>query len=495
MPSHDASQPDLIIRDALLIDGSGAPGVRGDLAVKDDRIAAIGDLARVKAGREIAAKGLALAPGFVDTHTHDDRALLSDPLMECKVSQGVTTVIAGNCGISLAPLTLDRYPPPPLDIIAREPSQLFATFDDYLNALDRDPPALNAACQVGHTTLRVGAMDRLDRAATTAEIGAMQRALETSLASGAIGMSTGLYYPPAKAAPTEEVIALAKPMRAHGAIHTTHMRDEASQLVQSVSETIRIGKEGDIPIVISHHKASGIANHGLVRDTLELIDEARRSQALGLDVYPYVAASTMLDPGRIPLASKIIVTWSKARPEFAGQTLDAIAAKLKCGLEDAARQLLPAGAIYFMMSEDDVRRVLSYPHTMIGSDGLPHDQHPHPRLWGTFPRVLGHYVREVKLFPLEEAVRRMTALPAAQFGLTDRGVLREGAYADLVLFDADTIADTATFEQPKTPAAGIACVIVNGRTVWREGSATGERPGRALRRHTLGPMGAVMPAH
>jgi N-acyl-D-amino-acid deacylase len=194
----------------------------------------------------------------------------------------------------------------------------------------------------------------------------------------------------------------------------------------------------------------------------------------------------MLDPRRISLASKIIVTWSKSHPEFAGQTLDAIAKTLNCDLAEAANRLLPAGAIYFMMSEDDVRRVLAYRHTMIGSDGLPHDQHPHPRLWGTFPRVLGHYVREVRLFPLEEAVRRMTALPAAQFGLTDRGVLREGAYADLVLFDPETIADTATFEQPKTPAAGIACVTVDG-------AATGERPGRALRRNTLGPMGTVMP--
>jgi len=489
MPPDATTQPDLVIRGALLIDGSGNPGVRGDLAVTDDRIVAMGDLSRMKSSREIKANGLALAPGFVDTHTHDDRALLSDPLMECKISQGVTTVITGNCGISLAPLSIDRYPPPPLDIIAREPTQFFATFDDYLSALDRDPPALNAACQVGHTTLRAGAMDRFDRAATQSEIDAMRGALETSLENGAIGMSTGLYYPPAKDAPTEEVIALAKPMRANGGIHTTHMRDEASHLVQSVNETIEIGKASGIPVVISHHKASGTPNHGLVRDTLKLIDEARKTQRLGLDVYPYVAASTMLDPRRIPLASKIIVTWSKSHPEFAGQTLDAIAASLKCDLTEAANRLLPAGAIYFMMSEDDVRRVLSYPHTMIGSDGLPHDQHPHPRLWGTFPRVLGHYVRDVKLFPLEEAVRRMTALPAAQFGLNDRGRLHPGACADLVLFDPATIADTATFDKPKTPAAGIALVMVNGCAVWNDGRATGERPGRALRRNTLGPMG------
>jgi N-acyl-D-amino-acid deacylase len=492
MPPDTSVPCDLIIRGALLIDGSGKPGVRGDLAVKDDRIVAMGDLAQTRSAREIDARGKALAPGFIDTHTHDDRALLSDPLMECKISQGVTTVITGNCGISLAPLSIDHYPPPPLDIIGRQADQFFASFDGYLSALDRDPPALNAACQVGHTTLRAGAMDRFDRAATTGEIDAMQRMLEASLEQGAIGMSTGLYYPPAKDAPTDEVIALAEPLRVYGGIHTTHMRDEASHLVQSVNETIKIGRAAGIPVVISHHKASGTPNHGLVKDTLKLIDEARKNQKLSLDVYPYVAASTMLDPRRIPLASKIIVTWSKSQPEFAGQTLDAIAKTLGCGMEEAANQLLPAGAIYFMMSEDDVRRVLSYSHTMIGSDGLPHDEHPHPRLWGTFPRVLGHYVRDVKLFALEEAVRRMTALPAAQFGLKDRGTLRPGAFADLVLFDPATIADTATFEKPKAPAAGISLVMVNGRAVWSDGAATGNRPGRALRRSALGPMGEGM---
>jgi N-acyl-D-amino-acid deacylase len=486
---HDPTQPDLIIRNALLIDGSGAPGVRGDLAVTGDRIAALGDLTHVKGAREIQANGRALAPGFIDTHTHDDRALLSDPLLECKISQGVTTVITGNCGISLAPLSITGYPPPPLDIIGREPKQFFSSFEGYLSALDRDPPALNAACQVGHTTLRAGAMETLDRAATASEIGSMRRTLESALEQGAIGLSTGLYYPPARHAPTDEVIALTKPLRAYGGIHTTHMRDEASQLIASVNETVAIGKAADVPIVISHHKASGTPNHGLVEQSLKLIDQARRSQKLGLDVYPYVAASTMLDPQRLSLASKIIVTWSKARPEFAGQTLDRIAEKLGCGMAEAATQLLPAGAIYFMMSEADVRRVLAYPHAMIGSDGLPHDEHPHPRLWGTFPRVLGHYVRDVQLFALEEAVRRMTALPAAQFGLTDRGSLRAGAFADLVLFDPRTIADTATFERPKTPAAGIALVMVNGRPVWSDGAATGNRPGRALRRQELGPMG------
>jgi N-acyl-D-amino-acid deacylase len=494
MAAAHQPHPDLIIRGALLIDGSGKPGVAGDLAVDDDRISAIGDLSAIRGSREIQARGLALAPGFIDTHTHDDRALLSDPLMTCKISQGVTTVITGNCGVSLAPLSTERYPPPPLDIIAREPTQFFASFGQYLSALNRDPAAVNAACQVGHSTLRVGALDRLDRPPTAAEIDTMRGALENALEDGAIGMSTGLFYPPARHAPTDEIIALAKAMQPRGGIHTTHMRDEASHVVDAVKETIQIGKASGIPIVISHHKATGIPNHGLVKDTLDLIEEARKSQALGLDAYPYVAASTMLDSTRIPLSSKIIVTWSKSRPEFAGQTLEAIAAKLRCDQEQAAKQLLPAGAIYFMMAEEDVRRVLSYPHTMIGSDGLPHDEHPHPRLWGTFPRVLGHYARDVGLFSLEEAVRRMTSLPAGQFGLGGRGTLRPGAYADLVLFDPAKIADRATFEQPKTPATGIICVIVNGRTVWRDGHATGERPGRTLQRNAAASIEGACPA-
>ncbi len=361
-----------------------------------------------------------------------------DPLMECKISQGVTTVVTGNCGISLAPLSIDRYPPPPLDIIGREPKQFFPTFDAYLSALDRDPPALNAVCQVGHSTLRVGAMDRLDRAATTAEIDTMRRTLEQSLEQGAIGLSTGLYYPPAKDAPTDEIVTLTKAVRAFGGIHTTHMRDEASHLIESVNETISIGQAADVPVVISHHKATGIPNHGRVTETLELIKEARKRQKLGLDAYPYVASSTMLDPRRIPLASKVIVTWSKSppgirRPDAGRDREDSSAPRL----DDAAAQLLPAGAIYFMMSEDDVRRVLSFPHTMIGSDGLPHDEHPHPRLWGTFPRVLGHYARDVKLFhaggggaphdgALRRAVRTDGSRRAARRRLRRSGAVRSG---------------------------------------------------------------------
>ncbi|MGH6932996.1 MAG: N-acyl-D-amino-acid deacylase family protein, partial [Dongiaceae bacterium] len=426
-----------------------------------------------------------VAPGFIDVHTHDDRLLLGAPDMAAKASQGVTTVIVGNCGVSLAPLTPVAPPPPPLDLIGDQVTYRYPTFAAYLDALDETPPALNAACLVGHSTLRVGAMDRLDRAATGDEIAAMRARLAQSLDAGAIGFSTGLAYAPAHAAPTSEIIALADVLKSRGAIHTTHMRDEGELVMESLDESFEIGRRADVPVVISHHKASGRKNFGRSRDSLASIKNAMNSQSVGLDAYPYVASSTVLDPGWIAEAERVLVTWSKSNPDQAGRDLADIAADWGVSIQQAAVRLQPAGAVYFSMDEADVRRILSFPHTMIGSDGLPHDSHPHPRLWGSFPRVLGHYSRDVGLFPLEEAVRRMTGLPAAQFALTNRGRIAVGAYADLVIFDSATIIDRATFAAPMTPAAGIDLVLVNGQPVWRNGQPTGRRPGRALRRQVL----------
>ncbi|MYE20308.1 MAG: D-aminoacylase [Rhodospirillales bacterium] len=484
-----APKPDLVIRNASIIDGSGAPARSGDIAIAGDRVSAIGALAHLSGAAELDVGGRAGAPGFIDVHTHDDRAVLSDPDMTCKVSQGVTTVVTGNCGISLAPLKPATAPPPPSDLIGDRPEHYFADFGAYLSALDRDPPAVNVVAQVGHSTLRIGAMDGLDRAATPSEIARMRGRLEDSLAAGAVGMSTGLFYPPANAAPTEEVVELAAALAPAGAIHSTHMRDETAHVLESLDETFEIGRKAHVPVVISHHKCAGTPNHGRTLESLPKIDAARETQPIALDVYPYVAGSTVLNPHRMMSASRVIVTWSKSVPEAAGRDLSEIAAAWGCTETTAAERLQPAGAIYFIMDEEDVRRVLSYPHAMIGSDGLPHDQHPHPRLWGTFPRVLGHYARDVGLFPLEEAVRRMTGLSAAQFGLTDRGVLRAGAYADLVVFDPRTVADCSTWEEPARPASGIELVMVNGRAVWQAGAGTGARPGRALRLQELGPKG------
>jgi len=472
---------DLVIRNGTVIDGTGAARVRADVAVSDDRIVAVGDLAETKGNREVAATGHVVAPGFVDVHTHDDRALLSKPDMDMKVSQGVTSVVVGNCGVSLAPLKLDRRPPPPLDLLGDAEWWRFATFGEFLDTVSAAPAAVNAAFLVGHSTLRVGVMDRLDRPADAGEIKAMRATLEASLDAGACGLSTGLWYAPANRAPTEEVIEIARGLKAHGGRYVTHMRDEAGGVIDSLEETFLIGREAGVPVVVSHHKVTGKDNWGRSKETLALFEKYRKTQKIGLDIYPYHASSTVLKPDSIEISKRVLVTWSVPHPEYAGRDLDDIAAEFGCDKFEAAERLQPAGAIYFSMDEDDVQRILSYPHAMVGSDGLPHDEKPHPRLWGTFPRVLGHYARDVGLFSLEEGVRRMTSLSAAEFGLTDRGVVAEGKFADLCVFNPETVKDLSTFEAGATPAAGIAHVFVNGREVWNETGTTGNRSGRVLR--------------
>lgn len=476
---------DLVIRNGRVIDGSGAAAVDADVAIAKDRIVAIDRIPAGSGELELDVSGRIVAPGFIDAHTHDDRALLVMPDMAAKASQGVTTVITGNCGISLAPLVLDRPPPPPLDLIGDAEGYAFASFGAYLDALDERPAALNAACLVGHSTLRVGAMAELDRPATDEELAAMRARLRSALDDGAIGLSSGTFYPPASAAPTEEVTALATLAGDAGGVYATHMRDETDHVTESLAESFAIAKSGNVPLIISHHKVAGRANHGRSRETLPLILDAMKRHSVGLDVYPYVAASSILNAARVALAERVVVAWSVGAPEAAGRDLAEIAGDWGIPVAQAVERLNPAGAVYFLMDEEDVRRILQFSHTMIGSDGLPHDRHPHPRLWGTFPRVLGHYVRDVGLFSLEEAVRRMTSLPAERFGLTSRGRLSPGAYADMVVFDAEAIADRATFDDPTAAAEGIEFVLVNGRMVWRDGASTGARPGRALRRQAL----------
>jgi len=476
---------DYILRGGTVIDGTGALRRRADVAISGDRITAVGEVAKASGAREIDVSGKIIAPGFIDVHTHDDRALFASPEMAAKASQGVTTVITGNCGISLAPLILDRAPPPPLDLIGEASDYAYPRFADYLAALDKSPPAINAACLVGHSTLRAGTMPELDRAARADEIAGMAERLQEALDAGAIGMSSGLYYAPAFHAPPAEIEALAAHLRPARALYTTHMRDEAEHVEESLDESFHVGRAAQVPVVISHHKTTGVANFGRTAQTLPKIAAAMRGQEIGLDCYPYIASSTVLRTERIEDATRVLITWSKAAPDQAGRELTDIARDWGVGILEAAERLQPAGAIYWMMDEADVRRVLAFGHTMIGSDGLPHDIHPHPRLWGTFPRVLGHYCREIGLFGLETAVHKMTGLSAARFGLTGRGVVRAGAYADLTVFDPDTIIDRATFADPTLPAAGIEHVFVNGRPAWSAAKPTGERPGRALRRQQL----------
>jgi N-acyl-D-amino-acid deacylase len=476
---------DLVLRGGTVMDGTGRAGFSADVGISGDRIAAVGDVPTGAGTAEIDVAGRVVAPGFIDVHTHDDRALLATPDMAMKARQGVTSVDVGNFVVRLAPLTLPGAPPPPLDLLGDRGDYRYGRFADYLAALDAAPPAINAACLVGHSTLRVGCMEALDRPASADEIEAMRGRLQEALDAGAVGMSSGLFYAPANPAPASELTALAELLRPAGAVYTTHMRDESDHVLDSLDETFATARDAGVPVVISHHKVVGTRNFGRTEETLPRIAAAMAEQPVGLDAYPYIASSTVLRAQMIPLAQKILITWSKSRPEAAGRTLAAIAAEWGIGQEEAAARLQPAGAIYWTMEEADVRRVLGFPHTMIGSDGLPHDRHPHPRLWGSFPRVLGHYSREVGLFPLEEAVRRMTSLPAAKFGLAGRGRLAPGYAADVAVFDPATVADRATFEEPTRPAAGIELVLVNGEPVWRDGGPTGARPGRALRRQAL----------
>jgi N-acyl-D-amino-acid deacylase len=478
------TQFDLVIRNATIVDGTGAARFAADIGIRGDRVVRLGQLDEgERAAREIDAQGLVAAPGFIDAHTHDDRMLLSDPTMAPKVSQGVTTVVTGNCGISLACSPAHSASIPPLDLLDSNGQWFrFPDFRGYCAALENAPPAANAACLIGHTTLRAATMDCLDRPATPAEIGRMRALAERALEQGALGLSTGTAYAPAAQASTEELLAVCQPLAGSGGLYVTHMRNEDDAIVAAMEETFRIGDELGIPVVISHHKCVGKANHGRSSETLALIERTRTRQPVGLDCYPYIASSTVMQSHRAGQSTRIIVTWSKPHPELSGKDLAEAARALGVSEAEAIERLQPAGAIYFMMDEADVQRILAYPHTMIGSDGLPHDARPHPRLWGTFPRVLGHYAREVGLFSLETAVHKMTGLTAERFGLQDRGVLREGAYADIALFDPEQVIDAATFDDPVRPALGIHTVIVNGSPVWASGTPTGARPGRVLLR-------------
>jgi N-acyl-D-amino-acid deacylase len=472
---------DLVIRHATLIAGDGSKPFEADIAVTGDRIAAIGRLNAEKGIEEIDASGKVVAPGFIDVHTHDDSALLAPRGMDPKISQGVTTVIAGNCGVSLAPLLLDKTPPPPFTLVGGRENFRFDHFADYVAELKRRGIATNAALLVGHTTLRQRCMPVTDRPANEAETAAMQEAVAEAMAEGAFGLSTGLDYPPAVNSSTEEVKALAATAAGLGGPYVTHTRNYFETMDEAIEEAIDIADHAGGKLFISHHQCTGRANFGKSRPSLERIDRARETMDIGMDVYPYAASSTVLRLERCDTGLKILVTWSDPHPEMARREIADIAREWNCTEREAGERLLPAGAVYFQLDEDDVRNIITHPRTMIGSDGLPHDIHPHPRLWGTFPRVLGHYARDVGLFSLEEAVFRMTGLPAREFGIQERGILAEGNFADLVIFDPETVIDTATFEEPRRPAAGIDHVIVNGVSVWRGGRATRALPGSVLK--------------
>jgi N-acyl-D-amino-acid deacylase len=470
----------LVLKGGVVVDGTGAPRFVADVCLEGDRIAAVGANLPTQDADVQDVAGKIVAPGFIDVHTHDDQILLAAPQMLPKISQGVTTVVIGNCGISLAPL-VHTDAPPPLNLLGGD-KYVYPTMASYVAALGRARPAVNVAALVGHSTLRVATMDDPYRSATPAEQSRMVELLREGMDAGATGLSSGVFYATGAAADIEELALLARVAGDAGGVYTTHIRDESDKVIDSLDEAFATGRRGSVPVVVSHHKCAGPRNWGRTVETLAHIDAARTQQPIALDMYPYIAGSTVLRKQMVDGVIDIMVTWSTPHPETAGRMLAAIAAEWRCTQQEACERLQPGGACYFQMREDDVQRVLEYPATMIGSDGLPHDAHPHPRLWGTFPRVLGHYSRELGLFSLETAVHKMSGLSARNFKLEDRGEIREGAYADLVVFDAATVKDVATFEQPKALSIGIECVLVNGAIAYRSGHVASERSGRFLRR-------------
>ena len=477
---------DLVIEGGELIDGTGAPRQHADIGIKGDKIVAIGQLANQPARKRVCVKGRIVAPGFIDVHTHDDCLLLRpQPGAHPKLSQGVTTVVTGNCGISLAPL-ITNAPPAPLDLLGNSDWR-FDSFADYLDALEQAEPIVNAACLVGHSTLRVKHMQQLNHTAKPSECARMAADLEAALAAGAIGMSTGVYYPPAQAATADELIAVGQPLTAAGGMVTMHIRDEGDAITQALREALHIGQQLGITTVLSHHKLVGTANHGRSVETLGMIEAAAQSQSVCMDCYPYNASSTMLLPARVHQSSDVLVTWSKTEPAAAGRSLFDLARERKQKPEDVARSLQPAGAIYFAMDEADVSRIMAHPLSMIGSDGLAHDVQPHPRLWGTFPRVLGHYVRERQLLSLELAIHKMTGLSARRFGLKRRGVLAVGNFADVVIFDEHQVIDRASYQQPTQVSTGIDKVYVNGVLACEQGQTVTSHAGHVLRNKQVKP--------
>jgi N-acyl-D-amino-acid deacylase len=484
---------DLVFRDVRIVDGTGTPARGGDVAVAGGRITAVGDLAGAAAAvgpatREIDGEGRVLAPGFVDPHTHDDAALVAHPDLAFKVAQGCTSLVIGNCGFSAFPAAPDALG------VATDGGS--GTLGAFRTAVAAQPPAANAVALVGHNTIRSAVLGPHEqRPPTAAEQVAMRAIVEQAMEDGACGFSTGLVYTPGRWADTDEVVDLAGPAGDRGGIYATHMRNEADELLDAVDEALAVGRASGCPVHISHHKAMNPPNWGRVADSLAKVDAANAGgMDITLDVYPYTATSgpmaQYVDLDRIDLdwVSRTRLASCPAFPHYESRALPDIAADEGLALDELVRRVLTGPearqvvSITFVIDEADVEANLRHPRMMIGSDGIPDLRgNPHPRLFGTFPRVLARYVRERSVLSLEEAVRRMTSLSCERFGLDERGRIAEGWWADLVLFDPDRVADTATYDEPKQEPVGVACVVVTGAVVVDEGRHTGARPGHLLR--------------
>ena len=501
-----ASGFDVVIHHARIVDGAGDPWFYGDIGIRGDTIAAIGQFDNAQAATNIDAKGLVVAPGFIDIHTHARRGIFLDPTAQNYIRQGVTTILEGNDGSSPLPL---------------------APFFEKLSAA---PLAVNFGSFVGQGSIRQQVTGLENRKATADEIGKMKELARQAMREGAFGLSSGLFYVPGNFTPTEEVIEIAKVVGGMGGMYISHMRDEAAGVTDSVRETIRIGEEGGLPTQVTHHKIIGKGNWGKSVDTLKLIEEARaRGVDATIDQYPYTASSTgtaalfpqwSLAGGPKALLERLAAPEQRTRiktviidriltdrgggdpknvvmagcsfdPALAGKSLAQITADRgrPVTVENAAETAIEiqqkggCAAVYHAIGEDDVVRILRSPYTMIGSDGeVPEfgKGAPHPRSYGTFARVLARYVRDQKAITLEDAVHKMSGYTAQRLKLYDRGLLRPGLKADVVIFDPAKVRDTADFPNPHQYAEGFSYVIVNGKPVIASGKLTGERPGRVL---------------
>jgi N-acyl-D-amino-acid deacylase len=483
---------DLAVRNARILDGTGAEPFAGDLEVAGGRIVRVGRAGTQRAAVELDAGGAVLAPGFVDVHTHDDGAVLRHPDLAFKISQGCTSLVVGNCGFSAAPAVPGERDPTSLIGV----TAAWTDLDGYAAAVGAAAPACNTMALVGHNTVRRLVLGLERREPSAAELERMRAEVRSAMQQGACGLSTGLIYEPGRYSATDEIIALATEAAAAGGLYTTHLRNEGDRLLEAVDEALTIGRAAGLPVQISHHKSAGRANWGKVGASLERID---RANAEGLDVmadvYPYTAGSGPMaqyfnaerpDPS---LAEVIRFAACPARRDLEGRMCTDVAQEWGVSPAEVIRRVLhePRGTeticIQFIIDEADVITNLRHPLMMVGSDGIPDLRgRPHPRLFGTFPRVLGHYVRDLGVLGLAEAVRRMTSLSCDRFGLVDRGRLVEGAWADLVLFDPATVIDRATYDDPHQEAAGVGMVAVNGVVTYRDGRHLPARAGRFLRR-------------
>ncbi|MFZ3122737.1 MAG: D-aminoacylase [Thermodesulfovibrionales bacterium] len=539
---------DLLIKGGTVYDGTGGEPFEADIGVAGDKIAFINkvsgvrcQVSKTRGEKVIDAKDIAVAPGFIDTHAHSEFTLLADHRAEGKLLQGITTEINGNCGLSAAPLYGKALEHREKDLAELGIKERWSTFEEYFNILEGRGIALNFVTLAGHGNIRASVIGYKDKKPTASELKKMQALSQKVIDAGAIGLSTGLIYPPGIYSDTQEVIELCKvlpPLRPPlarrgwgGGIYTSHMRSEGKGLIESIKEIIRIGKEANIKVHISHIKTSGKENWDKIDEAISLINNARkRGVKVTCDRYPYTASSTDLDtilPSwtydggtekelrrlknpemREKIRKEILYEhphsdyWkrvsvssvsSKKNKWMEGKTLTFISGRINNSPVDALFKILieeklRAGAIFSSMSEDNLKRFLSLPYAMIGSDsssrsrtGLTCKGKPHPRGFGSFPRFLGKYVRDGKLMSMSEAVHKITMLPARTFGINGRGVLKKGAFADIVVFDPERIIDRATFDKPFLKPGGIYYVIVNGLPEVAKGEITGATAGKILR--------------